>query len=49
MKPIAYYGLGLFLLMILNIELTGRDYTAIDFTLIALIIFVVAIRGIGKS
>jgi hypothetical protein len=49
MKPIAYYGLGLLLLMILNIELAGRDYTAIDFALIALIISVVAMRGIGKS
>lgn len=49
MKPIAYYGFGLLLLMILNIELAGRDYTAIDFVLIALIISVVAMRGIGKS
>ncbi len=49
MKPIAYYGLGLLLLMILNTELAGRDYTAIDFALIVLIISVVAMRGIGKS
>jgi len=49
MKPIAYYGLGLLLLMILNTELAGRDYTAIDFAIIALIISVVAMRGIGKS
>jgi len=33
----------------LNTELAGRDYTAIDFALIALIISVVAMRGIGKS
>jgi len=47
-KPIAYYGFGLLLLMVVNTELAGRDYTAIDFALIALIIAVVAMRGIEK-
>ena len=47
-KPIAYYGFGLLLLMILNIELAESDYTAIDFTLIALIIAVTAMRGMEK-
>ncbi|MDA8922047.1 hypothetical protein N9C14_02080 [Gammaproteobacteria bacterium] len=45
MTPIVYYGFGLLLLMFLNAELAGRDYTAIDFALIAFIIFVVAMRG----
>ena len=45
MKPIAYYGFGLLLLMVLNTELAGRGYTAIDFVLIAFIIAVVAMRG----
>ena len=45
MKPIVYYGFGLLLLMFLNAELAGRDYTAIDFALIAFIIAVVAMRG----
>ncbi|MDA9297112.1 hypothetical protein N9Q44_03220 [Gammaproteobacteria bacterium] len=45
MKPIVYYGFGLLLLMVLNTELAGRDYTAIDFALIAFIIAVVAMRG----
>jgi len=31
--------------MVLNTELAGRDYTAIDFALIACIIAVVAMRG----
>ena len=48
MKPIVYYGFGLLLLMVVNTELAGRDYTAIDFALIALIIAVVAMRGIEK-
>ena len=48
MKPIAYYGFGLLLLMILNIELAGRDYTAIDVALIAFIIAVVAMRGFKR-
>ena len=47
-KPIAYYGFGLLLLMVVNTELAGRDYTAIDFALIALIIAVVTMRGIEK-
>jgi hypothetical protein len=45
MKPIVYYGFGLLLLMVLNTELAGRDYTAIDFALTAFIIAVVAMRG----
>ena len=46
MKPLAYYGFGLLLLiMVVNTELAGRDYTAIDFALTALIIAVVAMRG----
>ena len=45
MTPIVYYGFGLLLLMVVNAELAGRDYTAIDFALIALIIAVVAMRG----
>ena len=48
MKPIAYYGFGLLLLMILNTELAGRDYTAIDLALIAFIIAVVAMRGFNS-
>ena len=48
MKPIAYYGFGLLLLMILNTELAGRDYTAIDLALIAFIIAVVAMRGFKR-
>ena len=48
MKPIAYYGFGLLLLMILNSELAGRDYTAIDLALIAFIIAVVAMRGFKR-
>ena len=48
MKSTAYFGLGLLLLMILNIELAGRDYTAVDFGLIGFILAVVAIRGIKK-
>ena len=48
MKPIAYYGFGLLLLMILNSELAGRDYTAVDLALIAFIIAVVAMRGFKK-
>ena len=48
MKPIVYYGFGLLLLMVVNTELAGRDYTAIDFALIAFIIAVVATRGIEK-
>lgn len=47
-KPIAYYGFGLLLLMVVNAELAGRDYTALDFVLVALIIAVVAMRGIEK-
>jgi hypothetical protein len=45
MKPIVYYGFGLLLLIVLNTELAGRDYTAIDFALIAFIIAVIAMRG----
>ena len=45
MKPIAYYGFGLLLLMVLTAELAGRDYTALDFALIAFVIAVVALRG----
>lgn len=45
MKPIVYYGFGLLLLMVLNTELAGRDYTAIDFALTAFIIAVVTMRG----
>ena len=45
MKPIVYYGFGLLLLMVLNTELAGRDYTAIDFAFIAFIIAVIAMRG----
>ena len=45
MQPIVYYGFGLLLLIVLNTELAGRDYTAIDFALIAFIIAVVAMRG----
>ena len=45
MKTIVYYGIGLLLLMVLNTELAGRGYTAIDFALIAFIIAVVAMRG----
>jgi hypothetical protein len=48
MKPIAYYGFGLLLLMILNTELAERDYTAIDLALIAFIIAVVAMRGFKR-
>ena len=48
MKPIAYYGFGLLLLMILNTELAGRNYTAIDLALIAFIIAVVAMRGFKR-
>ena len=48
MKPIAYYGFGLLLLMILNSELAGRDYTAIDLALIAFIIAVIAMRGFKR-
>ncbi|MDB3898690.1 hypothetical protein OAU36_05065 [Gammaproteobacteria bacterium] len=47
-KPIAYYGFGLLMLMVLNTELAGRDYTALDFALVALIIAVIAMRGIEK-
>ena len=47
-KPIAYYGFGLLLLMVVNTELAGRDYTATDLALIVLIIAVVAMRGIEK-
>jgi hypothetical protein len=45
MKPIVYYGFGLLLLIILNTELAGRDYTAIDLAITAFIIAVVAMRG----
>ena len=45
-KPIAYYGFGLLMLMVLNTELAGRDYTALDFALVALIIAVIAMRGL---
>jgi hypothetical protein len=45
MKPIVYYGFGLLLLIILNTELAGRDYTAIDLAITAFIIVVVAMRG----
>jgi hypothetical protein len=48
MKPIVYFGLGLLLLMILNIELAGRNYTAVDFGLIGFTLAVVVIRGIKK-
>jgi hypothetical protein len=47
-KPIAYYGFGLLLLMAVNTELAGRDYTALDFVLVALIIAVIVIRGIER-
>ena len=49
MKPIVYYGFGLLLLIVLNTELSGRDYTAIDFALIAFIIAVVAMRGFNNQ
>ncbi|MDC0934068.1 hypothetical protein OAS20_00815 [Gammaproteobacteria bacterium] len=48
MKPIVYYGFGLLLLIILNTELAGRDYTAIDLAITAFIIAVVAMRGFNN-
>lgn len=48
MKPTVYFGLGLLILMFLNIELAGRDYTALDFGFIGFILAVVTIRGIEK-